>query len=59
MSQAFKAISGTDNVRPFGQMVAQNHAALGDKNFQYIAVYSNGLGSNGLPRGPDIVVKIG
>lgn len=59
MSQAFVALAGTDNVRPFAQMVAQNHGGLGNKNFQTITVYSNGVGVHGTPLGPDIMVKIG
>ena len=42
MFNAFTALAGTDNVRPFGQMVAQNHNDLGDKVITKIIVYSNG-----------------
>lgn len=64
MMQAFTALSGTDNVRPFGQMLAQNHTPLGNKRFQKISVYGNGMGNpdeNDVVsiRGPDIVIQIG
>lgn len=58
MMQAFTALCGTDNVRPFGQMIAQNHQALGDKVIQKISVYGNGMGRDGI-LGPDIAIQIG
>ncbi|KAH6690771.1 hypothetical protein BKA61DRAFT_715501 [Leptodontidium sp. MPI-SDFR-AT-0119] len=58
MMQAFTALCGTDNVRPFGQMIAQNHQALGDKAIQKISVYGNGMGRDGI-LGPDISIQIG
>ncbi|KAH7348880.1 hypothetical protein BKA65DRAFT_477265 [Rhexocercosporidium sp. MPI-PUGE-AT-0058] len=58
MMQAFTALCGTDNIRPFGQMLAQNHQALGDKVILKISVYGNGSGRDGI-LGPDIAIQIG
>lgn len=55
---AFKAMAGTDNVRPFLQMVAQNHVDLGEKVPIKIIVYSNGQTTNGIA-GPDIAIQLG
>lgn len=66
MMAAFKAMAGTDNVRPFGQMLAQNHAALRGadgkaKVITKIIAYGNGPSSQGEFgfKGPDIVIQLG
>ncbi|KAK0100734.1 hypothetical protein ONS95_007184 [Cadophora gregata] len=48
MMQAFTALCGTDNIRPFGQMLAQNHRDLGNKVIQKISVYGNSTGRDGI-----------
>ncbi len=62
MNLAFEAMLGTDNLRPFGQMIAQNHGDLNDKVPQKISVYGNGMSTdnkgNPVLRGPDIAMQI-
>ena len=59
MNLAFAAMLRTDNLRPFGQMIAENHVDLVNKVPQKISVYGNGLGNNGELKGPDIAMEIG
>ncbi|KAF4634730.1 hypothetical protein G7Y89_g3377 [Cudoniella acicularis] len=55
MTEAFQAISGTDNVRPFIQMLAQNHRDVGNKIITKMLVFPKDTAFSG----PNLVLLLG